>query len=388
MKICYSLLLSILLVLAACSGGQKKDKGKAKDQQQKSKDDLNSIVFDAEQIKNGGIDTGQLPFHRLSTSITVNGQVDVPPENLMSVNVPMGGFLKRTTMLPGQHVTKGQVIAEIQNPDYISLQQDYLTAVSKITFLKQELERQRILSHEEASPLKVYQQSQSDYNSERAQAAGLAKKLSLLGINSQSLNSDNIRSVIFIHSPLSGYVSKVYVNMGRYVNTTDALMELVDISDIHAALNVFEQDVSKIAIGNKVEITLPSLPGRSYPGRVILIGRMLDTSRSVMVHCHFLKTDKNLLPNMFLQAAIRTKPLNTQAVPDEALINYSSKRYVFVATRQRKGLQFSMVPVTVGVQEGGWNEIKLVNEELKNRTFVLKGAFSILSALKNTGEGD
>ena len=107
-------------------------------------------------------------------------------------------------------------------------------------------------------------------------------------------------------------------------------MELVNANDIHAALTVFEQDISKIKIGSKVKITLPSIPGQTYPGKVILIGRMLDSSRSVTIHCHFLKKDLRLLPNMFLQASIETEPQNTLAVPDGALINFAGKPYIFI----------------------------------------------------------
>ncbi len=384
MKINYILIFALLLF--GCGGGSdKKEQSGPKQQQPQEKD--NSISFNPEQIKNGGIDTGHLTTHPLSSFVQVNGQVDVPPENLISVNVPLGGFLKKTTMLPGEPVHKGQILATVENQDYISLQQDYLTATSRMVFLKQELVRQRELSQQQASPLKLYQQSLADYNSEQAQAAGTAQKLKLLGIDPQKLTSASIRPFVYITSPISGFVSKVNVNTGKYINPTDVLMELVNTGDIHAALTIFEQDIPKIKIGSKVKITLPSIPGQTYPGKVILIGRMLDSSRSVMVHCHFLKTDPRLLPNMFLQAAIETKPQRTLAVPDGALINFGGKPYIFAAQKKPKNtMLFSMIPVELGVQQDGWNEIKLKKPELDNRLFVLKGAFSILSAMKNTGE--
>lgn len=384
MKTNYSIIF-VLLLWGCGSSSDKKDKSAPQQQQPKEKN--NSITFTPEQVKNGGVDTGHIVMHPLAGTVQVNGQVDVPPENLISVNAPLGGFLKRTTMLPGEPVHKGQVLAIVENQDYITLQQDYLTATSRMVFLKEELTRQRELSQQQASPLKLYQQSQADYNSEQAQASGLAQKLKLLGINPQKLTAASIKPFVYITSPISGFVSKVNVNTGKYINPTDVLMELVNTGDIHAALTIFEQDIAKIKIGNKVKISLPSIPGQTYPGKVILIGRMLDSSRSVMVHCHFLKTDSRLLPNMFLQASIETKPQNTLAVPDGALINFGGKPYIFTAQQKPKNtMLFSMIPVDLGVQENGWNEIKLKKPELNNKLFVLKGAFSILSAMKNTGE--
>jgi cobalt-zinc-cadmium efflux system membrane fusion protein len=379
------IILVFAFFISACGSKQDK-KGQEPVQQQQTKAKGNTIVFTPEQSKNGGVDTGILPTHLLTTAIHVNGQVDVPPENLIAVNVPMGGFLKKITLLPGEHVVKGQIIAQIENQDYITIQQDYLTTISKITYLKQELERQKILSQQQASPLKLYQQSQADYSSQVAQAAGLAQKLKLIGINPNSLTPSTIRSTLSIHSPITGYVSQVNVSVGRFINPTDILMELVDTDDIHAALTVFEQDIAKISIGNAVKINLPSVPDKTYPGKVILIGRVLDTSRSVMVHCHFLKTDKNLLPNMFIQATIESKPQKTLAVPDAALVNYSGQKGIFIATKSGKNISYSLLPVEVGVQQDGWNEIKLSKPELQDKIFVLKGAFSILSAMKNTGD--
>ncbi|MDF2431249.1 MAG: rane fusion protein heavy metal efflux system [Mucilaginibacter sp.] len=378
-------IIIVLFLLSSC-GSKEDQKGKDQPAAEQPKAKGNTILFTAEQFKNGNIDTGALPKHPLSGSIHVNGQVDVPPENLIAVNVPMGGFLKRTTMLPGEPVYKGEVIAQVANQDYITMQQNYLTSMSKITFLKQELERQRVLSQEQASPLKLYQQSQADFNSEQAQAAGLAQKLRMIGIDPEKLTPSGIKSVVNILSPISGFVSKVNISMGRYVNPTDVLMELVNTDDIHAALTVFEQDIPKIAIGNAVTINLPSLPEKSYPGKVILIGRMLDTTHSIMVHCHFLKTDKNLLPNMFLQATIETKPQNTLALPDAALASFEGKSYAFIADKKGGSTLFSMVPVNIGVKENGWNEVHFNKPELKDSRFVLKGAFSILSAMKNIGD--
>ncbi|AMR32579.1 hypothetical protein A0256_14675 [Mucilaginibacter sp. PAMC 26640] len=383
MKI-HHIVIALILLSSCGSKEDKKDKERPAPEQNKAKG--NTILFSPDQVKNGGIDIGALPMHRLSSTIHVNGQVDVPPENLIAVNVPMGGFLKRTTMLPGEPVHKGQVVAEVANQEYITMQQDYLTSMSKITFLKQELERQRVLSQQQASPLKLYQQSQSEYNSEQAQAAGLAQKLRMIGIDPHKLTAANIRSVIGIVSPISGFVSKVNVSVGRYVNPTDVLMELVNTSDIHAALTVFEQDMPKISIGNGVSISLPSLPDKVYPGKVILIGQALDTTHSVIVHCHFLKTDKNLLPNMFLQASIETNPQNITALPDAALTSFEGKMYAFLADKKGKNTIFSMVPVTIGIKENGWNEVHFNKPELKDRQFVLKGAFSILSAMKNSVE--
>lgn len=378
------LIISCLLLTWGC--GNKQEKQAQETQQKKPKGNPNEIAFTPQQMKNGGVDTGRLPKHKLSSAITVNGQVDVPPQNLISVNVPLGGFLKRTNMLPGEEVRKGDILAWIENQDYVTMQQEYLSAKSRLVFLEQEQARQKELSSQQASPLKMYQQTVSEYKSVAAQTSALAQKLGLIGISVKNLSSATIQAEVPVRSPIHGFVSKVGVNVGRYVNPTDVLMELVDTDDIHAALTVFEQDIPRIKIGTPVTLSLPSMPDKTYPGKVILIGRMLDSNRSVVVHCHFLKSDRNLLPNMFLQGKIQAMPKEVSALPDDALVSFENKTYAYTARKNGGKTMFELIPVKTGTKEDGWNEVTFDKPVSPQEIFVLKGAFSLLSAMKNTGE--
>ncbi|MGN6566856.1 MAG: efflux RND transporter periplasmic adaptor subunit, partial [Flavipsychrobacter sp.] len=238
--------LLLFVFLTACSS-----KKTTQHAENAAKTNDSTVTLTDAQIKNAGIVTGTMEQKQLSSILRLNGVIDVPPQNMVSISVPLGGFLKSTNLLPGMHIKKGDVIAVMEDQQYIQLQQDYLTAKAKIGFLENEYNRQKDLNSAQASSDKVFQQAEADYKSQQVLIAALAEKLKLAGINVDQLNETNISRSVNIHSPINGYVSKVDVNIGKYVSPTEVLFELVNPADIHLALKVFEKDLDKLFIGQK-----------------------------------------------------------------------------------------------------------------------------------------
>jgi cobalt-zinc-cadmium efflux system membrane fusion protein len=158
----------------------------------------------------------------------------------------MGGYLRSTKLLPGMHVSRGEVIAVVEDQALIQLQQDYLVAVAKLGFLQQEFERQKLLNENKVNADKVYQQAQADYSSQKVMVKGYSEKLKLVGINPVKLSEDNVSKSVAVHSPINGFVSKVNVNIGKYVTGTDILFELINPDDMHAALTIYEKILPKL----------------------------------------------------------------------------------------------------------------------------------------------
>ncbi|WP_338644587.1 efflux RND transporter periplasmic adaptor subunit [Flavobacterium sp. KS-LB2] len=341
----------------------------------------NTTTLTDAQIKNAGIETGKIEQKEISSLLKLNGKIDVPPQNLVSISVPMGGYLKYTKLLEGMYVTKGQVLCVVEDQQYIQLQEDYLLAKAKIGYAKAEFERQKELNRSKASSDKVYQQAQSEYNSLSVMVQSYGEKLKFAGINPSNVSAKNISKSINIYSPISGYVSKVNVNTGKYVNPSDILFEIVNPSDIHLALTVFEKDINKMAIGQSVIAYNNIDPEKKYPCKIILIGKDFSENRSTEMHCHFTSYDKSLLPGMYMNAEIELKSQQSNALPSEAIVNYENKNYVFVAKENK---QFVMKEVATGNTENEFTEI--ISEDLNEATIVIKGAYSLLMKMKNLEE--
>lgn len=336
------------------------------------------------QLKNVEISTGTIQQQDISSTLKVNGIIDVPPQNLVSVSVPLGGYLKSTKLLEGMHVRKGEVIATMEDPQYIQLQQDYLTAKAYFNAIEKEYLRQKDLNQSKASSDKVFEKAQTDYASQKVLIKSLAEKLKLIHISPDKLNENNISRSISIPSPIGGFVSSVKMNIGKYVSPSDVLFELINPKDIHLALTVFEKDLDKIFIGQKLIAYNNNQPDKKYTCKIILIGRDLSSDRSVTVHCHFENYDNALIPGMYMNAELSFLSQKALVVPDEAVVRFEAKHYVFCKTDKNN---FQMLEVSIGIVEKGVTQISFKdNIDFKNKIFVTKGAYTLLMKLKNTEE--
>jgi len=347
------------------------------------KTDKDQVELSAAQEKAIGLQLGHVEMKDLSGAVKANGMLDVPPQNLVSVSAPMAGVVKSTELLQGMRVQKGQVLVTMQHADYIQLQQEFLEVKSQQDYLKAEFERQQELSKDNVNSVKVLQRSKSDYETGLARYAGLRAKLQLLGIDADKLNEKNIQSGISIVSPISGFVTHVNVNIGKFVNPTDVMFTIVDTDHLHAELTVFEKDVQRIRVGQKVRFTLAN-EQKPRMATVYLVGREIGPDRTVRIHCHLDTEDSNLLPGMYLSAFVEAGAQHVPALPEEAVVNYDGKNYVFVPAE--KGGLFRMVKVVTGVTDLGYTEIHF-NDRLKPQTkVVVSGAYDLLSQLKNSEE--
>lgn len=373
----YIAIIIITIVLNACGNKQ----NKPVEILSQNQNEFVVTLTDA-QLKNTSITLGKLESKNMASILKVNGTIDVPPQNMVSISVPMGGFLKYTKLLPGLHLTKGEIIATMEDQQYIQLQQEYLTALSNLKFAELEYHRQKELNVSKASSNKAFEQADASFQNLKITVKSLFEKLKLIGINPDQLNEKNISRSIEIHSPIDGFVSHVNVNIGKYVNPSDVLFELVNPDDIHLNLTVYEKDLDKIFIGQKLMAYNNHKPEIKYPCDIILIGKDLSEERNVEVHCHFEKYDKTLIPGMFMNAEVEINSNNAKVLPDDAIVRFENVNYAFVSKNKNT---FEMVEVKLGNTENGLTEVTL-DESLYNNNFVVKGAYNLLMQLKNKEE--
>ncbi len=367
-----------LLFLASC--------GAPKNEEKKTETvaEITAVKLSLEQIKNASIESGMAQSKSISSIIKLNGVIDVPPQNMVSISFPLGGYLKSTKLLPGMHVNKGEILAVIEDAQLIQLQQDYLMAKSKLEFIEAEYKRQKELNYSKASSDKVFQQAKSDLENQRIQLRSLSEKLMLISINPNTLNPNSISRSVNLYSPINGFVSKVNVNIGKYTSPTDVLFELVNPEDIHLNLMVFEKDVSKLSIGQKVMAFKNDNLAEIHEAEIILISQNLNENRAAEVHCHFEQYDKTLLPGMYMNAQVEVKSQNALAVPNDAVLRWQNEHFVFA---DKSNGNYELCKVKLGNSENGYQEIIADgNMDLTTQKLVLKNAYSILMQMKNSSE--
>ncbi len=368
-----------LLVITSCGN----NKVSETDAAHKHSSHEDEIVISEIQFKNSGIEVGAIETKKISTTIKANGTLDVPPQNLISISAPYGGFVKSTELLHGKFVKKGEVLAIMEHPDYIQLQQEYLETKSNLNFAKAEFERQQMLNKEEVNSTKTVQKAKTEFEVLQARYKGIQAKLELIHIDIKKLESGTIQKTIELRSPINGYVTQVYVNIGAFVNANTVLFEIVDTEHLHAEVSVFEKDINAIKVGQRVSVILAN-ESKPRTAKVYLIGKEIAPDRTVKIHCHLDEEDTHLLPGMYLTAFIEAADENTQALPINGIVLFEGKSYVFELVNHTKGnYTFKRIEVQQGTTDKNYIAIQ-ANEMLTNKKLVLQGAHALLAAMANT----
>lgn len=368
--------ITVLCILTSCGISSEEKNGEPALQSQ-------TVTLTPAQVKNADLSFSKLEKKPISRTLQVSGKIDVPPQNMVSVSVPLGGYLKSSQLLPGMHVRKGEVIAVMEDQQYIQLQQDYLIGLAKLKYSEKEFERQRELNISKATSDKIFQQAEAEYTTQKVTVKSLSEKLKLIGIDPVRLTESNISKSINLLSPIDGFVTHVNVNIGKYSQPSEVLFELVNPTDIHLALTIFEKDLDDIFIGQKLMAFNNRDLEKKHACEIILIGKNLTVDRNTEVHCHFEKYDQTLIPGMFMNAEIEIQNQISEVLPDESIVIFEGKNYVFV---QKSSTVFNMVEVQTGISQSGFTEILQGTNSFNNKNIAAKGAYTLLMQLKNTVE--
>lgn len=312
------------------------------------------VTLTAEQAKTAGIEFVLPELRTVSQQITVRGMLHVPPQNMVNITAPLGGIVKATPLLPGDHVSKGQTLVVLQDPEFIRLQQDYLTSKAKLDLALLELRRQEALSNENVNAHKNVEQARSDSDILRITVRSLAEQLALIGISTSKLSPETISSTVTIKAPFNGYVTQIYVNTGTALEPRGKILDLVDPSHLHAELQVFERDAASLHEGQSMQVQLTG-EQHTRSAHIHLVGTEVDADRTVVVHAHLDTNDKRLRPGTTLLATINLDPHEALTIPESAVFASDSTQWVFV---QEKPGTYHKVQVATGSSSNGFVAVR------------------------------
>ena len=371
-------IIFITLVFTACGNSERQTNEEA----MTSEDHLievTKVQFESEKMQLGTFT--QQDFNK---TIRVNGMIDVPPQNRAKVSTCLGGYVKKTPLLVGDIVKKGQLLVTLENPEFVELQQQYAEIAEQLNYLKSEYDRQKTLFEEKITSQKNYLKAESTYKSAMARSNGLRQKLRMMNINPESVEKGKFTSQINIYAPINGTVSKVNVSNGAYVSPADNILEIVDTHHLHLELTLFEKDILKIKKGQWVTFKIPEASDKTFTADVHLVGTTIDeTNRTVKVHAHLEDEEANLIVGMFAEAQVITEAQKSMALPNDALGEIGDEFYVLVVhEKDENGFHFEKLEVEVGEQTEHYTEI-LNSDILKGKEILINGAFMLL----NDGEG-
>mgnify|MGYP003632657229 FL=1 len=350
------------------------------------------VEITSEQAETIGLELNQIEEKSLGNSVKVTGILELYPQYKANISPFVGGNVSSIQVIEGDEVRRGQVLAYLQHPDIISMQQEFQEKNDELVFLKQDFERKQTLYDKGVSSAKDFQMAQSKFRSTTSSVNALSAKLKLLGFNLDKIAKGEIFPAVPITSPIGGLVDEVMVSLGDYVAPQTKMFAVSDNSEIHADFKVYEKDIYKVKEGQQIYFTVASKPDQLIKAKIHAIGKTFETDpKAVHVHADIHNEDKELLPGMYVEGRIVQGEKMVLAVPEDAIVKNGEKTFIFVQDNDKKEenkLRFNMVPVNIGISDLGYVEISLPSGISKDITIVTKGAYILSSEMIKAELGD
>ena len=383
-----------ILFLMACNNKPDSESGHSDEQTAKLSDGEETghkkeegvVEITQAQAETVGLEMKPLEQKNLGNTIKVTGQLELFPQDRANISPFVGGNVRSINVIEGDKVKKGQVLAYLEHPDIITMQQEFQEKNDELVFLEQDFERKKILHEKGVSSGKEFQLAQSKYRSTTSSVNGLRSKLKLLGINTSKVLEGQIYSAVPITSPISGFVDEVMVSLGDYVAPQTKMFTVSDNTEIHADFKVYEKDIHKVREGQEIYFTVASKPDELLKAKIHAIGKTFEKDpKALHVHADVHNEDKELLPGMYVEGRIAQDEKIVYAVPEEAIIKEGEQTFIFIldedGEKEKNKMKFKMIPISTGITDLGFVELNLPADMPKGIKVVTKGAYTLSSEM-------
>jgi len=403
--------LFALATLVACNTGnsstQNNDADEHGEHDEHSEEGV--VTLSEKQLDALQLTVGPVQMRNLTTVVKVNGQLEVAPAKKADVTAIVGGNVKEIKVFTGDKIKKGQVLAVLEHPDFIKLQEDFSVIANNQEFLEQEYNRQKELYENNVGSGKDFQKAKMEYNISKAKYQGLKSRLQLLNLSPEAVKNGQISSTINMVSPIAGYVNDVNIKLGTYVDAENIMFEIADNSAIHADFMVYEKDVHLVKLGQKIHFTVSNRISDEFTATVFAIGKKFDpNSRAINIHAIIDQSVAGLIPGMYISGHLHTDKNYTKALPNDAIVKEGAKSFVFIVENEEHDehaehnenekheehaghdshaagedegheTHFKMVEVITGKTDEGYTEVSFVDDLPENTQVVLSAAYYLLA---------
>lgn len=372
------------LMLWSCAHDHSHDDGHGGDHHDHGHEEdghSDELTLTKRQMETIGLEFGGVLNMKINDFVKTTGTLGLPPNAYASVSPRIDGIIKgNKKYVEGEKIRRGEVVAYVQNPILIEKQQAFMEAQARLKQAELDLDRQRELINADAGVSKFLQEAEAEVAVFSSKAMALAKELKYYGIAAEAVSADNIEDAIAIVCPMSGYISKIDLHEGMYVQPQHSVMSILQDDHLHLELDVFEKDIAKVQVGQKISYSLPALGNQEYIGEVSVMGREFDrTSKTIRVHGHLEGEKPNFVKDLFVNAKIWINDETVDALPEDALIHNGSDSFIYVAVDDRDQLEieFTRIDVIAGVTEDGFTSVKFIDEIPSGMSVVTKGAYFV-----------
>lgn len=379
----YPIIFALTVIIMSCSSedGHSHTNGEHQDE---SKEHSEGLHITKQQFKALEMKVDTIPLKNISAYVEANGQLEVPPQNIAEVTAIIGANVTDIQVIEGNKVSKGDVLAYLSHPNLIKIQTDYVGGWNRLQYLEKEYNRQKKLYDEKVGSGKEFQETESNYKTLKAEVRGQEIQLKQLNLKIENIRKSELYEKVPVISPINGYVQHVEVKLGQFVQPQTEMFEVVNIEHIHADLMVFESDMHKVKIGQKVIFNIQSQPGEELEAEIHTIGKAFEQNpKAIHLHAEIHSKKGLLLPGMYINGRIQTEDIKSLALPESAVVREGDKYVVFTAMKDNESnWTFKPIEVNVGSTDNGWMEVKFLQSTKPNALFAMNNAYYLLAEMK------
>ena len=376
-----------------------------------------TVTLNQSQYFHADIDTGWFEMKNINDVVHANGFTELSPQNKGEVTSLVSGIINTIKVIEGDHVRKGQLLASMTSTEFnnmllesVRLKESKQLAEAQIAYLELEHDRQQKLSTENVNARKIFEKVAAELKMERIKLKALSEQQVLLDQSIRTIGQPGA-SHLSIVAPITGYINKVNVNIGSSVTTGMPLFAIVDNSKMHVDLKVYEKDLDKIKVDQKVRFIFSNQSNKEISGKIYNIGKSFgNESKAVTVHADIENFDGKLIPGMYVNALIDIGSSKVQTLPEEAVVMAEGRHFIFLLKKDKgkdhdhtghahnhgkehdhphkeTGLEFLRLEVKVGNSKLGHIEVTPLGILMEGDKIVTKGAYYLQSHLQKSEGG-
>ena len=331
----------------------------------------NLVQVSEEMLRDLRITTSKVEQHRGGESSSLLGELGVNENAYAEVSAPLAARVVSLRAVEGQNVRTGDALATLESGELARARGDLATAEARRDLAQRALDRKRGLNAEKIVPTREVQEAENETIAAEAQVRAARAGLQSLGAPDRASGGASASSLV-LRSPVTGVVLERTLALGQTADPSKPLFRIGDLSTIWLTVHAFERDAVRLVNGAPARITFAALPGRTFDGKIALIGQSVNAdSRTVAVRIDMPNRDRVLRPGMSATAWLPVGEQGTLlAVPAAAVQRVRDRWCVFIPKDSRT---FEIRPIGRGRDIAG--EVEILSGVRAGEPIVVDGAF-------------
>jgi cobalt-zinc-cadmium efflux system membrane fusion protein len=291
-----------------------------------------------DQARALGIQTLTVSAGLFRTTLRAMGEVTVPLTRKAMVGCSFPARIIRVHAGIGTWVRRGQAVVTVQSDEVGLARTDYQKAVVALDLARRSFEREQRLFDGGVGAQKAVLAAQNDLKVAEANRLSAERRLHVYGMSDEEirkLETDHGSPAdLVLVSPIDGKVVESAAVLGAMVDASREIVTVVDTSELWVDAGIFERDIARVRLGQKVAVRVPAYPDEVFEGTVTYVGDVVrPETRTIAVRTEVPNRHQRLKPGMFASVVFQTSErASVVALPSQAILDDDGGHLVFVRT--------------------------------------------------------